>query len=299
MPSAFRLRPSAFAVLVLSLSGLWTAYDYFGVWASAPGLYYSYDADKEDAVRAVQGWQASGPVYMAPVWATHATVSFLTRDNPPVALDMERGLVLPPADGRTAHYVFPADLDRRARQLGGWLNEAATRAVVNDRQGKPLLVQFELPSAARPQVDGDTARWGAVRPDETRLDRFDGAPALVGLTGDTQLSPGDRAQFLLYWRAPQPLSQDLPLFAHLVDAAGQTLLQDDHQPLATWYPTSRWGTDEVVLDLVQFRLPDRLPLGTYQVRVGWYDLATGERRPLVQGGTELLVRDLVVAAERK
>ncbi|MCW5850842.1 MAG: glycosyltransferase family 39 protein [Anaerolineae bacterium] len=296
---ALRTTHYVLPILVLTLSGLWTAYDYFGVWANAPGLYYSYDADKEDAVRAVQGWQASGPVYLAPVWATHATVTFLTRDNPPVALDMERGLVLPPDNGQVAHYVFPGDQDRRARQLGGWLDEAATRTVVNDRQGKPLLIQYELPSTARPQVDGETVRWTAVRPDETRLDRFDAAPVLVGVSGDTQLSPGDRAQFLLYWRTAQPLSRDLTLFAHLVDAAGQTVLQDDHQPLATWYPTSRWATDEVVLDLIQFRLPDNLALGTYRVRVGWYDLATGERRPLVQGGTELLVRDLVVAVERK
>lgn len=299
IPSAFPIPYSLFPILVLGLSGLWTAYDYFVVWASAPGLYYSYDADKEDAVRAIQGWQASGPVYLAPVWATHSTVTFLTRDNPPVALDMERGLVLPPADGQTAHYVFPGDMDRRARPVEGWLNKAAARTVVNDRQGKPLLIQFELPGAARPQVDGDALRWGAVQPDETRLDRFDDAPALVGVSGDTQLSPGDRAQFLLYWRTAQPLNRDLTLFAHLVDAAGQTVLQDDHQPLATWYPTSRWRTDEVVLDLVQFRLPDNLPLGTYRVRVGWYDLATGERRPRVQGGSELLVRELVVAAERK
>ena len=297
--SAFPIPYSLFPILVLGVSGLWTAYDYFVVWATAPGLYYSYDADKEDAARAVQGWQASGPVYMAPVWATHATVSFLTRDNPPVALDMERGLVLPPADGRAAHYVFPGDMDRRARPVEGWLDGAATRTVVNDRQGKPLLIHFELPSAARPGVDGDTVRWTAVAPDEPRQDRFDGAPTLVGVSGDTQLSPGDRAQFLLYWRTPQPLGQDLTLFAHLVDAAGQTVLQDDHQPLATWYPTTRWRTDEVVLDLVQFRLPDSLPLGTYRVRVGWYSLATGERRPLVQGGTELPVRDLVVAAERR
>lgn len=284
-------------ILILSLSAIWTARDYFQVWASQPELYYSYDADKEDMARQVQNWSQTGVVYVAPLLATQSTFAFLTRDNPPLMIELERGLVLPASNGREVHYVFPAQLERRARRLTGWLNEAATRQDIANPLGAPLIVRYTLPSVARPQFEGERVIWGAVRPEENRFDRFEAAPYLVGVSGDQKRSPGDRAQYVLYWRTPTVLTQRLTLFAHLVDATGKTVLQDDHEPLATSYPTLEWQTNEVILDYLEFRLPDTFPVGTYQLRVGWYDLATGERRPLTIGGTELLVRVMEVVPE--
>ena len=280
--------------LVLLVSGAWTARDYFQVWSQQPTLYYSYDADKEDAARLIQGWTATDHVYLMPLWASQSTIAFLTRDNPPASIEMSRGLVLPAADGKDAVYTFPAAQERRSRLLTSWLGNAAERTMPLDRQGNGLLIVYRVPSAARPQFAAERIVWGDVRPTYERDDRFVAAPRLVGWQGDTIRAPGDRLQYLLYWHAPQPLGTDLTVFAHLVDASGKTVLQDDHQPLSTSHPVSMWRPNEIILDYTEFRLPDSLPPGQYSLRVGWYDLATGQRRLLDSGADELTVTTLDV-----
>ena len=281
-------------LLVLLVSGAWTARDYFQVWSQQPTLYYSYDADKEDAARLIQGWTATDHVYLMPLWASQSTIAFLTRDNPPASIEMSRGLVLPAADGKDAVYTFPAAQERRSRLLTSWLGNAAERTMPLDRQGNGLLIVYRVPSAARPQFAAERIVWGDVRPTYERDDRFVAAPRLVGWQGDTIRAPGDRLQYLLYWHAPQPLGTDLTVFAHLVDASGKTVLQDDHQPLSTSHPVSMWRPNEIILDYTEFRLPDSLPPGQYSLRVGWYDLATGQRRLLDSGADELTVTTLDV-----
>ncbi len=297
-PRAARWLVVGVPLLVLMVSGAWAARDYFQVWSQQPELYYSYDADKEDVARLIQGWAATDRVYLMPLWAGQSTIAFLTRDNPPTSLEMSRGLLLPAADGRDVRYVFPAAQERRSRLLDGWLGDAAERSMPLDRQGGGLLIVYRVPSAARPQFAGERIVWGDVRPAHERDDRFVDAPRLVGWQGDTTRTPGDRLQYLLYWHASQPLGADLTLFAHLVDASGKTVLQDDHQPLSTSHPVSAWQPNEVILDYTEFRLPDDLSPGQYTLRVGWYDLATGQRRRLASGADELTVAALdVVGAE--
>ena len=55
-----------------------------------------------------------------------------------------------------------------------------------------------------------------------------------------------------------------------------------------------WRPNEISLDYTEFRLPDSLPPGQYSLRVGWYDLATGQRRLLDSGDDELTVTTLDV-----
>ena len=183
-PRAARWLAVSVPLLVLAVSGVWTARDYFQVWASQPGNYYSYDADKEDAARLIQGWTAADHVYLMPLWATQSTIAFLTRDNPPASIEMSRGLILPAADGKDAVYVFPAGQERRSRLLISWLGDAAQRDMPLDRQGNGLLIVYRLPNAARPQFVGDRIVWGTLRPEHERDDRFVDGPRLVGWQGD-------------------------------------------------------------------------------------------------------------------
>ncbi len=300
---AERWRRVAYAlpVIVLAVSGVWTARDYFVVWAGQPSLYYAYDIDKEDVARQVMAWQsATDHVYLAPLWASQSTIAFLTRDNPPTGLEFDRGAVVPAADGKDAVYAYGPDQERRYRRLTTWLNDAADKSTVNGQQGQPLLTVVRLPSATRPTIDATGVRWGAVRP-TTPLDaRWSDGPQLLGFSYDTRTTPGDTIRMPLFWRALAPMDTDLTLFAHLVDASGKTVMQDDHTPLNTSYPTSRWAQNEVIIDLAQFLLPDDLPLGEYRLQVGWYDLATGERRTLADGrGNEFTAATFSVGAKPK
>ncbi len=296
-----RLAAYALPIVVLAVSGVWTARDYFVVWAGQPSLYYAYDIDKQDVARQVIAWQGTTDhVYLAPLWASQSTIAFLTRDNSPTGIEFDRGTVVPAADGTDAVYAYGPDQERRYRRLTAWLNDAADKATVAGQQNQPLLTVVRLPSAARPTIGANGVTWGAVRP-TTPLDaRWSEGPQLLGYSYDTLTQPGDTIRMPLFWRAPAPVDTDLTLFAHLVDANGKTVLQDDHTPLNTSYPTSRWGPDEVIIDLAQFSLPDNLPLGQYRLQLGWYDLATGERRMLAGGSAnEFTAATFTVEAKKK
>jgi hypothetical protein len=54
----------------------------------------------------------------------------------------------------------------------------------------------------------------------------------------------------------------------------------DGPPAGGKYPTSLWDVGEVIRDVVPVPLPEDLPGGDYEIRVGLYDAATGLRLPV-------------------
>jgi len=107
--------------------------------------------------------------------------------------------------------------------------------------------------------------------------------ALLGWSLDSplQIEPGDPITLTAVWQAQQPVENDYTAFAHLVDENGQGWAGDDHQPYDGLYPTSTWGSGEMVRDTFALTVPADAPSGLYDVKVGWYDPATGDR--LAQG----------------
>jgi len=98
------------------------------------------------------------------------------------------------------------------------------------------------------------------------------------LDGDAlQLQPGQTLALALYWRAETRPSLDYTIFVHLGPASAPPLAQNDHQPIGGQYPTSLWDSGEVVRDSSELGLPVDIPPGRYELTVGLYNLATGER----------------------
>ena len=56
--------------------------------------------------------------------------------------------------------------------------------------------------------------------------------------------------------------------------------QADSQPQSGSYPTSFWDVDELVADPHTLSIPAGVQPDTYTVRVGLYQLTTGERLPV-------------------
>ncbi len=87
-PAAARDRARAGAIAaVIALSAAFTAHDYFRTFARDPQVYYSYDVEKLDALAALRARAAEASVYLAPVWATHATIDYLNRAAVEAAVD--------------------------------------------------------------------------------------------------------------------------------------------------------------------------------------------------------------------
>jgi hypothetical protein len=92
----------------------------------------------------------------------------------------------------------------------------------------------------------------------------------------------------LYWRVDARLPADYTTFVHVRDATGQVtgqaeaiVAQMDRPPADGAYPTSLWDPGEVIRDTVLVPVPPRIPAGDYEIIVGLYNLATGQRLPVL------------------
>jgi len=81
----------------------------------------------------------------------------------------------------------------------------------------------------------------------------------------------------LLWQTSEALNRSLRLFTQVVDENNQIIALTDGIPVNWTRPTSSWARGEVIATHHDF---GDLPSGTYRVRIGWYDSATGTRIPL-------------------
>jgi serine/threonine-protein kinase len=101
--------------------------------------------------------------------------------------------------------------------------------------------------------------------------------------------PGETIPVTLRWRALQSLDRSYTVFVHLLTPNLQTLItQDDSVPVNGLNPTDLWQPGEIVVDPHQLALPEDLPSGTYQIRVGLY---TQEGRLAVTDSGETRVQE--------
>ncbi len=108
------------------------------------------------------------------------------------------------------------------------------------------------------------------------------ASGVVLLGGEVRYDAAQReVDVVLYWQAlTEPLPDDTVLLHIVNQSTGEVVLVADTQPIYGTYPFPRWQRGEVVADPHWVTLPDGLPPGVYQVRVGAYDPQTGTRRAI-------------------
>ena len=107
---------------------------------------------------------------------------------------------------------------------------------------------------------------------------FEDRAQLLGyhVSGDPR--PGETIYITLHWQALRNIVENDQVFVALVDADGRSWSQIDRQPGFNFTPTSRWQPGEIMTDTYPLALPDDLPPGVYQLRMGMHDAATGQRR---------------------
>ena len=112
--------------------------------------------------------------------------------------------------------------------------------------------------------------------------------------------PGDVVTLTLFWLAAEPIGKDYNIFVHLLDDSGQLAAQTDSSPAGGSLPTSGWQAGEAIVDRHGILLPDTLPAGEHELRVGLYAPATGDRLPVRDAagqplGDSLLLDTIVVS----
>lgn len=114
-----------------------------------------------------------------------------------------------------------------------------------------------------------------------RAAQFGSMLELRGFDGSTQAKPGSAIQLQLDWAIHSVPQQQLMIFAHLLDQHGTMRAQAD-LPL----DMAGWRANSFVATHVQVPLPSDLAGGTYQLAIGVYDAATGQRLPLTTSAAD-------------
>ncbi|MFN4293606.1 MAG: glycosyltransferase family 39 protein [Thermoflexales bacterium] len=145
-------------------------------------------------------------------------------------------------------------------------------AVIRERDGITHTLIYEAQPAQRNFEPPNLA--------SLRNARLASGVALLG--GEVRYDATQReVAVMLYWQAlTEPLPDDTVLLHIVNQATGEVVQAADTQPVYGAYPFPRWQRGEVVLDPHWVTLPEGLPPGTYQVRVGAYDPQTMQRRAI-------------------
>jgi hypothetical protein len=110
---------------------------------------------------------------------------------------------------------------------------------------------------------------------QARAAGFGPAIRLLGFDQSGELRPGATVRFTLSWATSAPPLKDYWLFAHLLGPGGQRYGQLDLP-----YPTSQWAPGSFAASELPIALPPDAPAGRYQLLIGLYDQATGQRLEL-------------------
>ena len=98
-----------------------------------------------------------------------------------------------------------------------------------------------------------------------------------------EIQEGETLAVQLAWQASGPLDRSYTVFAHLLDAQGELIVQDDGLPRRGLYPTTLWGAGESIVDERSFDIPPGTPPGPTTLRLGFYLLPDGNRLPREAG----------------
>jgi 4-amino-4-deoxy-L-arabinose transferase-like glycosyltransferase len=103
---------------------------------------------------------------------------------------------------------------------------------------------------------------------------------------DAEAGPGEAVRIALRWQTETPVQDSFKLFVHLVDASGNLLAQHDAIPGGGMLPMTGWEPGEEVDDHFAIVIPDDAPAGSYEVRLGIYNPASGLRLRITSGSPQ-------------
>ncbi len=160
--------------------------------------------------------------------------------------------------------LYHLELDVDAEGVGRLPVLSATRQPVSD---KLFLSPFKIPPAPPSAFELQSAQQVAVK--------FGDSISLRGY----KVQQDDVLGITLYWSSLAEMKRDYTVFVHLLDSKGNLIAQRDTEPLDGLYPTSLWGSHEIVRDDYAIPLPRDLKAGDYKVEVGLYEYPSLVRLP--------------------
>ncbi|MBE2182355.1 MAG: glycosyltransferase family 39 protein [Anaerolineae bacterium] len=108
---------------------------------------------------------------------------------------------------------------------------------------------------------------------------------LEGYHLEGALAAEETLTLTLAWEVTASTPDNWSQFIHLYNQDGFVGVLADSLPRSGAYPTWAWESGEHIVDRWSLTLPTDLPPGEYSLQTGFYRPDTGERMPVVMGGT--------------
>jgi hypothetical protein len=199
--------------------------------------------------------------------------------------------------GRIWLFFMPLLAIAAATFLAGWLpgRRAALLLV-----GLQLLLAITLGLAwqpvdavivvaQRPEIEAPLA--GIVPLAENFVDNI----TLAGFSIDSDsFEPGDVLGLTLLWQSGGATARPYTVFAHIVDANGDLVAQQDNWPVRGQWPSTCWMTGEEIADPLDIHLPEEMLPGVYQLLIGLYDGKDGRRLQTADGQDAITLTDIQI-----
>ena len=276
LPFTINHLPSVIITLLITLSLLTTANDYFNKWANLPQLFDDFQvADWQTAVFA-QEQLTTDIVYLTPNQIDEAHPTFdLVLHNSAIRTFPTNCLVIPINTKQPITYIVK---NSSAQETLSELQTIFSKGTITHQFISPITGEKLYTAFNTPQSTGSNQQHLAQFGEAIEL--ID-APTLQQET-TILITEGHQTPISipLIWHSNNTSAQDHTYFIHLYQAGAEDeppVAQLDQQPCL---PTSQWHEGEIILDTAVFNLPPNLPAGNYTLGLGWYTWPSFERLSL-------------------
>lgn len=302
--------------IALLATGVTTAHAYFVTWGEHRDVRVAYHHHVVALGRTLDGAQINDPLHNPVVITSLYPGEFHDPYTMEVTLRRTNPRQLRWADGRWALFVpreaaqlFVEAQTQPPDVLWQWVREDLTPAVTLtfgeddippwvrgyrwDAPASWVRLTATLRSSVRAQA-GDPPPTVVHTPLRTPV-TFGAAATLVGyhLLPDDP-APGQTIRLLTAWEIAAPVSEPLALFAHLLDAEGTLIDQDDRLDAPTW----QWQAGDRLVQIHELTLGPDADAAGHVIALGWYVRQDVTRLPVQAPGlTGTATRVLLPVAE--
>lgn len=245
-------------LLLLATGSVAIVRTYFQEWVSRADLFYDSDADLVAVSDYLSGIDLENQtLFLAAQHYRHPTVAFLSDSYDQVKWLPNSGAFVQPQEG-PALYIFPSSSPAPEWALP-YLQAAGVTEGPEGPDGEPVYRAYRLPGPAELEIAN------------TLNTRFEDTLTLLGY--EVGSSDSGTMPVTLFWRVDREGATTLQPFVHLEDAWGFRWSQVE----SFAYPAEQWTLGDVVIQQMELPLKAGMPPGTYQLRIGFFDTATGEQ----------------------
>ncbi len=278
---------------ILAVSGWFSYHDYFVTLANDPGLYYTFNADKEEIAAWINQNAVKEHIFLAPVWYQVGTISLLTRDAPLKSFESRVTIILPDGSkGKDAVYIFPFDQERKLQTMQLRLGALGSVEQVNGSNGKRLFLMLRVPSQHLPQGEDwlGVLKDGSefVHPHTITHALWGDQLELLGYSVDPEGPGGRNLAVTLFLRSLRPMTEDYSFSVKARDAQGRVWGQDDKWPGNNSYATTFWNPGDLVIERFYPGLDACAPAGNYRITLEVYNPKTMQVLDLADGSGNLI-----------